>query len=77
MNAMPQLAEFVGRIVQASEHGRINAAEFTLFNFAYDAVEDAIKDRHLQLERTLGQDRKVRLQADDRSGRDVRGQEAC
>jgi hypothetical protein len=46
-----ELAEFVGRIVQAAECGRINAAEFTLFNFTYDAVEDAIKDRRLQLER--------------------------
>jgi TRAP transporter TAXI family solute receptor len=53
------LAEFVGRVVQASERGRINAAEFTLFNFAYDSVEDAIKDRQLQLERALGQDRKT------------------
>ncbi len=50
------LAEFVGRIVQASEHGRINAAEFTLFNFTYDAVEDAIKDRQLQLERLAAED---------------------
>jgi TRAP transporter TAXI family solute receptor len=45
------LAAFVGRIVQAAEHGRINPAEFTLFNFTYDSVEDAIKDRLLQLER--------------------------
>jgi TRAP transporter TAXI family solute receptor len=45
------LAEFVGRIVHATERGRINTAEFTLFNFAYDAVEDAIKDRRIQLER--------------------------
>jgi TRAP transporter TAXI family solute receptor len=53
-----ELAEFAGRIVQASERGRINAAEFTLFNFAYDSVEDAIKDRQLQLERTRGETRK-------------------
>lgn len=46
-----KLAEFVGRIVRASERGRVNAAEFTLFNFAYDSVEDAIKDREIQLER--------------------------
>ncbi|MGB2933214.1 MAG: TAXI family TRAP transporter solute-binding subunit [Methyloceanibacter sp.] len=52
------LAEFVGRIVQATEHGRINAAEFTLFNFTYDAVEDAIKDRQSQLERGVKQERK-------------------
>jgi uncharacterized protein len=45
------LAGFVGRIVQAAEHGRINPTEFTLFNFTYDSVEDAIKDRLLQLER--------------------------
>lgn len=50
-----RLAEFVGRVVQAAEHGRINAAEFTLFHFTYDAVEDAIKDRQLQLERALDQ----------------------
>lgn len=45
------LAEFVGRIVHETERGRINTAEFTLFNFAYDAVEDAVKDRSAQLER--------------------------
>jgi len=37
--------------VRATERGRINTAEFTLFNFAYDAVEDAIKDRRIQLDR--------------------------
>ena len=47
----PALAEFVGRIVHETERGRINTAEFTLFNFAYDAVEDAVKDRSAQLER--------------------------
>lgn len=46
-----ELARFVGRIVHETERGRINTAEFTLFNFAYDAVEDAIKDRRIQLER--------------------------
>lgn len=46
-----KLAEFVTRIVRATASGRINTAEFTLFNFAYDAVEDAIKDREIQLER--------------------------
>lgn len=46
-----KLAEFVGRIVHETERGRINTAEFTLFNFTYDAVEDAIKDRSFQLER--------------------------
>ncbi len=51
------LAAFVGRIVEATENGRINAAEFTLFNFTYDAVEDAIKDRQLQLERLAKEDR--------------------
>ena len=45
-----KLAEFVTRIVRATERGRINTAEFTLFNFAYDAVEDAIKDREIQPE---------------------------
>ena len=51
-----KLAEFVGRIVHETERGRINLAEFTLFNFTYDAVEDAIKDRGFQLER---EDRKL------------------
>lgn len=46
-----KLAGFVGRIVHETERGRINTAEFTLFNFAYDAVEDAIEDRRIQLER--------------------------
>lgn len=46
-----ELAQFVGRIVHETERGRINTAEFTLFHFAYDAVEDAIKDRRIQLER--------------------------
>ncbi len=46
-----KLATFVGRIVRETERGRVNTAEFTLFNFAYDAVEDAIKDRRIQLER--------------------------
>lgn len=49
-----KLAAFVSRIVQATERGRINAAEFTLFNFTYNAVEDAIKDRQIQLERAEG-----------------------
>jgi uncharacterized protein len=47
-----ELSQFVGRIVHETERGRINTAEFTLFNFAYDAVEDAIKDRQIQLERS-------------------------
>jgi len=46
-----KLAEFVGRIVQETERGRINPSEFTLFNFTYTAVEDAINDRRIQLER--------------------------
>ena len=46
-----KLAEFVGRIVHETERGRINTAEFTLFNFTYDALEDEIKDRGFQLER--------------------------
>ncbi len=50
---------FVGRIVQAAEYGRINPAEFELFNFTYDSVEDAIKDRLLQLERAAEQERKT------------------
>lgn len=46
-----ELAEFVGRIVRDTERDRIGAGEFTLFNFTYDAVEDAIKDRQAELER--------------------------
>jgi NMT1-like family len=53
------LAAFVGRIGQSAEHGHINPAEFTLFNFTYDYVEDAIKDRLQQLERISGQERKT------------------
>jgi hypothetical protein len=45
------LAEFVSRVVSDTERGRISAAEFSLFNFTYNSVEDAIKDRQLQLER--------------------------
>ena len=50
-NCNHKLAQFVGRIVHEMERGRINTAEFTLFNFTYNAVEDAIKDRNIQLER--------------------------
>ena len=57
------LAAFVGRIVQSAEHGHINPAEFTLFNFTYDSVEDAIKDRLQQLERVSGQERRRRHRA--------------
>jgi TRAP transporter TAXI family solute receptor len=53
------LAGFVGRIVQAAEHGRVNPAEFELFNFTYDSVEDAIKDRLLQLERAEQEHKKA------------------
>jgi hypothetical protein len=42
-----------------AEYGRINPAEFELFNFTYDSVEDAIKDRLLQLERAAEQERKT------------------
>ncbi len=58
MSAM-RCSPFVGRIVQAAEYGRINPAEFELFNFTYDSVEDAIKDRLLQLERAAEQERKT------------------
>jgi hypothetical protein len=44
------LAEFVSRVVSDTERGRISAAEFSLFNFTYNSVEDAIKDRQLQLD---------------------------
>ena len=46
-----QLAQFVGRIVDAAGCGQINPQEFSLFNFTYGAVEDAIRDRERQLER--------------------------
>jgi len=48
-----ELAKFVGRIVRAAEEGQINAHEFALFTFTYEAVEDAIRDREHQLERAL------------------------
>lgn len=46
-----QLAGFVNRIVASAEEGRINSSEFNLFQFTYEAVEDAIRDREQQLER--------------------------
>lgn len=53
-----RLAEFVGRIVTAAEKGQINAHEFTLFQFTYEAVEDAIRDREQQLERAYREKRR-------------------
>ena len=47
-----QLSLFVDRILEAVGDGLINAQEFTLFNFTYEAVEDAIRDREHQLERS-------------------------
>ncbi|MGI9384160.1 MAG: TAXI family TRAP transporter solute-binding subunit [Methyloligellaceae bacterium] len=53
-----QLSRFVNRIVEAAGDGDINAQEFNLFNFTYEAVEDAIRDREHQLEREqLGSER--------------------
>ena len=53
-----QLSRFVDRIVEAAGGGDINAQEFNLFNFTYEAVEDAIRDREHQLEREhLGSER--------------------
>lgn len=52
-----KLAEFVGRIVKAAEGGQINANEFSLFQFTYEAVEDAIRDREQQLERAFRDER--------------------
>ena len=46
-----QLSRFVDRIIRAAGDGHINAQEFNLFNFTYEAVEDAIRDREHQLER--------------------------
>lgn len=51
-NCNTQLSLFVDRILEAVGDGRINAQEFTLFNFTYEAVEDAIRDREHQLERS-------------------------
>lgn len=51
-----RLAEFVGRIVAAAEGGKINTNEFNLFQFTYEAVEDAIRDREQQLERARRED---------------------
>lgn len=46
-----KLAGFVSRIVTSAEAGQINSNEFNLFQFTYEAVEDAIRDREQQLER--------------------------
>jgi TRAP transporter TAXI family solute receptor len=53
-----ELAEFVGRIVSAAEGGQINSSEFNLFQFTYEAVEDAIRDREQQLERAYREERR-------------------
>jgi len=55
-----RLAEFVDRIVAEAGAGRVNAEEFNLFNFTYQAVEDAIRDREHQMERAhRSKDQKV------------------
>lgn len=65
-----QLSLFVGRIVEAAGDGRINTQEFTLFNFTYEAVEDAIRDREHQLERSaLGKKTGRSREAVTQSGR--------
>lgn len=46
-----KLSRFVDRIVDAARQGQISAQEFNLFNFTYEAVEDAIRDREHQMER--------------------------
>jgi TRAP transporter TAXI family solute receptor len=53
-----QLGGFVERIVEATEEGRINAHDFQLFHFTYEAAEDAIRDREQQLERARRRDKK-------------------
>lgn len=61
------LSQFVQRIVAAAGAGRINAHEFNLFNFTYEAVEDAIRDREHQLERknlSAEKTRRARVSAD-------------
>jgi len=69
-NCNTQLSLFVNRIVEAAGEGRINTQEFTLFNFTYEAVEDAIRDRELQLERlTLDEKTDTAGGVTNRSGR--------
>lgn len=46
------LAEYVDRIVAAVGRGKINNQDMTLFRFTFDSVEDAIRDREVQLERS-------------------------
>lgn len=53
-----RLAEFVERIISAAEGGKINTSEFNLFQFTYEAVEDAIRDREQQLERAEREERR-------------------
>ncbi len=68
-NCNTELSLFVDRIVEAAGEGRINAQEFTLFNFTYDAVEDAIRDRENQLERShLNENTKTKGSVTKRSG---------
>jgi uncharacterized protein len=54
-----KLAEFVGRVVASAESGHINSNEFNLFQFTYEAVEDAIRDREQQLERAYRDERRT------------------
>lgn len=46
-----ELSDFVPRIIAATQSGQISSEQFDLFHFAYDAVEDAIRDRETQLSR--------------------------
>lgn len=46
------LAAYVDRIVESAENGNISSQDMTLFRFTFDAVEDAIRDREVQLERS-------------------------
>jgi len=46
------LAAYVGRIVESAESGNISSQDMTLFRFTFDAVEDAMRDREVQLERS-------------------------
>ena len=59
------LGEFFGRIIEASEEGKVNAQEFSIFKFAFQATEDAIRDREFQLRREIGDDRQDPSPSDD------------
>ncbi len=63
-----RLAGFVGRVVTSAEEGQINSSDFNLFQFTYEAVEDAIRDREQQLERAYREEREDENLAQRRRG---------